>query len=126
MSRTKWGAEAEVHTLAVSLPVFPTTGSNFRLLLPSCLSPGFSPCTFLSNLPMEAVEMPAALDAVFICTKQGRGFASHRAYYAAIQCGPGNFVYILSSRMQGNHDADAWDKILPNIDLAAKIDLASA
>ena len=63
-------SELQKHTLAVSPPVSPTTGSNFRLLLPSCLSPGFSPCTFLSNLPMEAVEMPAALDAVFICNGQ--------------------------------------------------------
>ena len=62
-------------TCARSPLASPTTGPNFLRLLPSCLSPGFSPSSRLSNLPMEAVATPACLEACRICTSPETWFS---------------------------------------------------
>jgi hypothetical protein len=49
-------------------------GGPRHCLLPACppRPPGFSPLSRLSNLPIEAVAMPASRDAALICARTGR------------------------------------------------------
>lgn len=54
-------------TFCFSLPSMPDTGSNFWRLVPLVRSPGFSPGSLSSNLPMDAVDTPACLEACLIC-----------------------------------------------------------